>query len=137
MAVRLGCAGLELERATPQVEHGTVAGAAPDHLRQGIEVPAAVLLHVEQPRLAKNPQVLRRVAGGQVQPPGDLPDLEPVPDQQTDDANAGVFAQRSEGRDTVARINDGEKAPPVWPANDLCRGGFLTGSTHGVRTTFA
>src|SRR5262245_61060846 len=100
---------LEPEAAAAEIQDAPLGGALADALCQRVEVPAARLLHLQEPRLSPDPQMLGAVGRRGADALGDLADVERSGHQQADDLDPGVLAQCPERAD-AARI---QRAGPV------------------------
>ena len=67
--------------------------------------------------------------------PRNLVDVERLVEQQSDDADPGVFSESSEGDDAAVPVNDGKCAATGWKTVELNGLINLAGSGHGGRNT--
>ena len=79
--------------------------------------------------------MFRHVVLRHAEPPRNLADVERLVDQQADDADPGVLAERPERDDAVVPVNDGKCTVAGWKTVELNGLIGLAGPGHGGRNT--
>src|ERR1017187_6312675 len=111
---------VEPERAAAQFQHILIGSQlvlqARDH---GVEPLLPLLHHFNQPRLLQDPQVLRYVVLGDLQPFRDLIHPQLLLEQQPHHAHAVQLTQRLQRRNAIDSSHCGDDTPPPAPGKPL------------------
>jgi len=126
---------LELEAAAAEIQNTAACGAPPDGIGKRVEAGAAVLFDLEQASFPQDAEVLGHVVLRHAEAPRNLADIERVVDQQSDDADPGVFTKRSERDDAVVPGNDWKCTATGWKTVKLDALIDLARPGHGGRAT--
>ena len=105
---------LELEAAASEIQNAAAGGAPADRIGKRVEAGPAVFLDLEQTSFPQDAEVFGHVVLRHAEPPGNLADVERVVEQQSDDADPGVLAERSERDDAVVPGNDWKDTATGW-----------------------